>query len=96
MRKSKNRRRIIQRLKELAVLAKQVCPEANVTIDANGADEVDGWLIAVVPDGTEEKVRNALRPVRESIYDQDGFWINLSIYERSEVKEFELAGKERG
>jgi hypothetical protein len=96
MRKSKNRRRIIQRLKELAALAKQVCPEANVTIDANGSDEVDGWLIAVVPDGMEEKVRNALRPVRESIYDQDGFWINLSIYERSEVREFELAGKERG
>jgi len=96
MRKPKSRRRIVQRLKELADLAKQVCPEANVTTDANGVDEVDGWLIAVVPDGMEEEVRNALRPVRESIHDQDGFWINLSIYERSEVKDFELAGKGRG
>ncbi len=96
MRKPKSRRRIIQRLKELADLAKQVCSEANVTIDANGVDEVDGWLIAIVPDGMEEDVRNALRSIRESIHDQDGFWINLSIYERSEVKDFELVGKERG
>jgi len=96
MRKPKSQRRIVQRLKELADLAKQVCPEANVTVDANGVDEVDGLLIAVVPDGMEEKVRNALRPIRERIHNQDGFWINLSIYERSEVKDFELAGKERG
>ncbi len=96
MRKPKSRRRIIQRLKELADLAKQVCSEANVTIDANSVDEVDGWLIAIVPDGMEEDVRNALRSIRESIHDQDGFWINLSIYERSEVKDFELVGKERG
>jgi hypothetical protein len=95
MKKSKSRHRIIQRLKELAAVANQVCPEASVTIDANGVDEVDGWLIAVVPNGMEEKVRNALRPIRERIHNQDGFWINLSIYERSEVKDFELAGKER-
>ncbi|MDT7897313.1 MAG: hypothetical protein RRB24_03760 [Armatimonadota bacterium] len=93
MRKPKSRRRIEQHLKKLADLAKRVCPEAEIVTDANGVEEVDGWLIAIVPEGKEEEVRRVLRPVREAILEREGLWLNLSIYERDEVST--LRGNER-
>ena len=85
-----------QRLKELARAAKRICPEAEISFDLNRVEEIDAWLQVIVPDGKEEEVHNALRSLSEAIHERDNLWIRLRILERSEVKDFELAGKERG
>jgi hypothetical protein len=93
----RQRRRLVrQRLEELAKAAKRICPEAEISFDLNRVEEIDAWLQVIVPDGKEEEVHDALRPLSEAIYERDNLWIGLRILERSEVKEFELAGKERG
>ncbi|MEZ8216825.1 hypothetical protein B0813_000362 [Candidatus Fervidibacteria bacterium JGI MDM2 SSWTFF-3-K9] len=93
----KQRRRLLhQRLEELAKVAKRICPEAEISFDLNRVEEIDAWLQVIVPDGKEEEVHDALRPLSEDIHQRDNLWIGLRILERSEVKDFELAGKERG
>ena len=92
----KQRRRLLhQRLEELAKVAKRICPEAEISFDLNRVEEIDAWLQVIVPDGKEEEVHDALRPLSEDIRQRDNLWIGLRILERSEVKDFELAGKER-
>lgn len=95
MKRQKSRRLLLQRLQELAAEAKKICPEAEVTFEPEGVEEVDAWLQVVVPDGQDEKVHDALRPLRNAIYEADGFWVGLNVLTQSEVKEVGVLGKER-
>ncbi len=93
----RQRRKLLrQRLEELAKVVKRICPEAEISFDFNRVEEIDAWLQVIVPDGKEEEVHNVLRPLSEAIHERDNLWIGLRILVRSEVKDFELAGKGRG
>lgn len=74
-----------QRLTELALMAKKLCPQATVEVNTVRYEDEDGRVKvfppANLPEAEEEKIEEALGEKCAEILEQDGFFILCAVFD---------------
>ncbi len=78
-----SKRRLERFVWELASLAKDLCPEAEIKVRIPGYEELDAWIEVIVPDEMVEEVSDRLYARASQIFDEENYWIGIHVVERS-------------
>jgi hypothetical protein len=76
-------RRLERFVAEVVLLAKDLCPEAEIRVKIPGYEELDAWVEVVVPDEMVEEVSDRLHERTSQIFDEENYWIGVHVVERS-------------
>jgi hypothetical protein len=79
-------RRLEQHVLALCVLAKDLCPDAEIEIHVPGFGGLDAWLDIVVDDDKVLEVHEALSQRAFEIYMEEGYDIGMNVVEQSVVR----------
>lgn len=84
--KNFSKRRLEKHVLTLSLLAKNICPDAEIDIHVPGFGGLDAWLDVVVNDDKVLKVDEALSQCAFEIYMEEGYDIGMNVVEWSVTK----------
>jgi len=76
------KRKLEKLINELCSLAKEITPDAEISVSRRSYEGEDAWIEIVAPESKIDELSDKLYPRRADIFHEEGYDIVLSIREK--------------